>query len=213
MTDIDRYREGARHCAKMSSGAVNQELQSIWVTVERSYRFLLEREERIAREASSVWLPRERLEEAENRSSLADLLDVLVSTAVEHSDGKARAAFYLADPNQTELRHIIGMPQAYAHYVDGFAIGPQSLACGLAAATRRPVITPDVAKEPRWKQWLWLAEQFGYRACWSFPVSASSGEIVGTFAVYYEEPREATPRDFDLAALLTRTAAGIISRR
>jgi GAF domain-containing protein len=203
-------------------------MESAWLGVVESYRFVshagrsLEdaRARRFAQKPAQpgvksvgVWLPRERLEAAENRSSLADLLDVLVSTAVEHSDGKARAAFYLADPNQTELRHIIGMPQAYAHYVDGFAIGPQSLACGLAAATRRPVITPDVAKEPRWKQWLWLAEQFGYRACWSFPVSASSGEIVGTFAVYYEEPREATPRDFDLAALLTRTAAGIISRR
>ena len=163
-------------------------------------------------ESAALWLPRERLEAAENRSSLADLLDVLVSTAVEHGHGKARAAFYLADSNQTELRHIIGMPQAYAQYVDGFAIGPQSLACGLAAATRRPVITPDVTQEPRWKQWLWLAEQFAYRACWSFPVSAPSGEIIGTFAIYYEEPRLATQRDFDLAALLTRTAAGIISR-
>ena len=51
MTDIDRYRKGANHCAQRASASVNQELHSIWITVERSYRFLLEREERIAREA------------------------------------------------------------------------------------------------------------------------------------------------------------------
>ena len=50
MTDIEKYRTGANHCAKMASVAANQELHSIWTTVGLSYRFLLEREERIARE-------------------------------------------------------------------------------------------------------------------------------------------------------------------
>jgi GAF domain-containing protein len=89
---------------------------------------------------------------------------------------------------------------------------PQSLACRLAVAIGRPVITPDVTEEPRRKQWLWLAEQFDYRVCWSFPVSASSGKIMGSFAIYYQEPREATQHDLDLAAVLTRTATSIISR-
>jgi GAF domain-containing protein len=69
-----------------------------------------------------------------------------------------------------------------------------------------------VTEEPRWKDWLWLAKQFDYRACWSFPVSTSSGKIMGSFAMYYRDPREATPRDLDLAAVLTRSAATIISR-
>jgi hypothetical protein len=65
------------------------------------------------------------------------------------------------------------MPQAYAQHVNGFRIGPQSLACGLAAGTGQPIITRDVIEEPLWKPWLWLAEEFEYRACWSFPVESS----------------------------------------
>ena len=103
------------------------------------------------------------------------------------------------------------MPETYARYVDGFAIGPQSLACGLAASKGQPIITRDVAEEPLWQPWLWLAEQFDYRACWSFPVQTSAGKVVGTFAMYYREPREATPRDLDLAATITRAAAIMIS--
>jgi two-component system, chemotaxis family, CheB/CheR fusion protein len=101
-----------------------------------------------------------------------------------------------------ELHHITGMPDAYARYVDGFAIGTQSLACGLAVATRQPVITRDVR----------LAEEFHYRACWSFPVAIGPGKVLGSFAMYYEGPREPTMRDLDLASFLTRTAATIISR-
>jgi two-component sensor histidine kinase len=36
--------------------------------------------------------------------------------------------------------------------------------------------------------------------------------VVGTFAMYFESPREATPRDFEWAGVLTRTAAIIMSR-
>jgi hypothetical protein len=141
---------------------------------------------------------------------LAGLLGVLVRTAIEHAGGKARAAFYLADAGQTELHHVVGMPEAYARCVKGFSIGTQSLACGLAAAIRRPVVTPDVFAEVRWKPWAWLAEQFQYRACWSFPLVTQSGTVLGSFAMYHPDRREATPRDLELASLLSRTAAGII---
>ena len=147
-----------------------------------------------------------------NSASLGTLLDVLVRTAIEQAQGKARAAFYIADASGTGLHHVVGMPEAYARRVDGFAIGPKSLACGLAASIRLPVITPDVTEEPRWKPWLSLANEFGYRACWSFPVETPAGKVVGTFAMYYKEPREATQRDLDNAAALTRTAGAIISR-
>ncbi|HET9244559.1 MAG TPA: GAF domain-containing protein, partial [Xanthobacteraceae bacterium] len=61
-----------------------------------------------------------------------------------------------------------------------------------------------------WAQWRWLAEEFGYRACWSFPVESPNGRILGTFAMYYKEPTEAKQRDLELVSVLTRTAAKIV---
>lgn len=144
--------------------------------------------------------------------SRAALLEVLVRAAKEHAKGEARAAFFLADANASKLHHLVGMPEAYARRIDGFPIGPQSLACGLAAAIRRPVITPDVTVDPRWKPLLSLAREFDYRACWSFPVESPERKILGTFAMYYSKPREATSLDLDVATTLSRTAADIISR-
>src|SRR5262249_18764736 len=157
-------------------------------------------------------LSSDRTSAARKSASLEELLDVLVHSAIEQVGGKARAAFYLADKGGSALHHITGMPQAYAQCVDGFAISPQSVACGLDAATGQAIITPDVIAEPRWQPWLWLANKFDYRACWSFPIETPGGKIVGTFAMYYREPTEATPRELDLASALTRTAATIISK-
>jgi PAS domain S-box-containing protein len=144
---------------------------------------------------------------------LAESLGILVDTACSQSGGSFRSAFYLTVPGGTGLQHVIGMPEPYAlAVVGGITIGPDSLACGLAVFTGQPVITVDVRKDPRWQPWLWLAKEHDFRAVWSFPTETVAGRVVGTFAVYFREPREATPRDHEFAAALTRTAAIIIAQ-
>ncbi len=80
-------------------------------------------------------------------------------------------------------------------------------------ATGQPVITSDVLKEPRWQAWTSLALEYDYRGCWSFPVEASSGTLVGSLAMYWKEPREPCAWELELAATLTQSAAIIISRQ
>ena len=49
MTDLDRYRHGTEHCARMADTAVSPEICELWRTMQRSYQFLLDREERTGR--------------------------------------------------------------------------------------------------------------------------------------------------------------------
>jgi signal transduction histidine kinase len=153
----------------------------------------------------------EAFQAAVNEAPLEVSLGLLVRTAIEQADTDMRCAFYLADPDGL-LRHLTGMPESFAEHVDGFAIGPDSLPCGVAVYTGKPVIIPDITQDPRWQDWLDLAREHAIRACWSFPVETSSGKVVGTFAMYFSEPRDATPRNYASAAVLTRAAAIIISR-
>jgi PAS domain S-box-containing protein len=171
------------------------------------------RAEQAVRERQT-WLDgqREALEAAVNGADLEDSLGILVRTAIQGVGGDARAGFYLANEEGTALRHVVGMPADYAKAVDGFKVGPDSLACGLATATGKPVLTADVRIDPLWQPWLWMAEKFDYRACWSFPIHTAARRFVGTLAIYSRQPREATPRDQELGALLAHTASIIISR-
>ncbi|HEU4870887.1 MAG TPA: GAF domain-containing sensor histidine kinase [Pyrinomonadaceae bacterium] len=104
------------------------------------------------------------------------------------------------------------MPDDYAEAVNGFEIGANSLACGLATHTGEAVLTTDVQTDPRWGPWRWMAEHFDYRGCWSFPITTVAGKFVGTLAMYLRQPQEPTHRDLELASLLTNTASIIISR-
>ena len=162
----------------------------------------------------TAWLSarKEAFQAASAGAPLAEALGILVDTVSSRIGSAIRSAFYLVDPGGSGLQHVIGMPEAYAVAVGGFKIGPDSLACGLAVSTGQPVITVDVIEEPRWQPWLWLAEEYGFRAVWSFPVETAAGQVVGTFALYFRDPCEATPRDHEVAATLALTAAIIISQ-
>lgn len=163
---------------------------------------------------AELWLEGQKraFESAINGAPLAESLKILIGTANRQFDGGARCAFYLANDSATELHHVVGMPEEYARCVAGFKIGPESLTCGLAVYRGMPCITPDVREDPRWQPWLWMAEKFGYRGCWSFPIKTSVGRVIGSFALYFQEPRSATARERELANVLAHAAAIIIAR-
>jgi PAS domain S-box-containing protein len=185
-----------------------------WAAVEQARAEAALRESETTLRHNEVWIAaqKEAFQSAMNGAPLAASLGILVRTATEQAEIECRCAFYIADPDGKTLHHVVGMPESYAQCVDGFKISPESIACGLAVAQGTPVITPDVRTEPRWQPWTWLAEQYGYRGCGSFPVETATGRLVGSFAMYFPAPREPTPRDRELAAALTHAAGIIISR-
>ncbi|MDR5817284.1 CheR family methyltransferase [Caballeronia sp. LZ033] len=161
---------------------------------------------------SRAWLSAQKdaFQAAMNGASLDTSLGILVRTLSNQSPERGRCAFFVAEGSV--LRHVVGMSDEYARCVDGFEISPESLACGLAVATGKPVITADVFDEPSWQSWIWLAEKFGYRGCWSFPVQTPEGGLIGALAMYSREPRLPTSMDLELAEVFTQTAGVIMGR-
>lgn len=161
-----------------------------------------------------AWLAgqKEAFQSAINGAPLASSLGILTRMAVDQFNGEARCAFYLADAEGEGLHHVFGMCEEYARAVDGFRIGSDSLSCGLAVHRGQPIFTFDVTEEPVWKPWVWLAQKVGFRGCWSYPVESSTGRVIGSCALYFSEPREATARDQEFLAAITQAASIIISR-
>ncbi|MGH9795428.1 MAG: PAS domain S-box protein, partial [Candidatus Acidiferrales bacterium] len=157
---------------------------------------------------------KEALELAISDAPINDVLEVLVRTAEAQSEGVARSAIFIVDTDGAHLRFAAaaGMPGAYTSAVDGFNIGPEFPACGLAAYAGRPVIVRDVAQDPLWAPYLDLAQRHAICACWSFPILSRGGKVLGTFAVYHDHPRQPDLRDLQSITLLTQTAAVLIER-
>jgi len=90
------------------------------------------------------------------------------------------------------LIHPLGSPSLPDHFssaVDGVAIGPDVGSCGSAAFYGEPVLAIDIDTDPRWQPFKAVPLELGLRACWSTPIKAKDGRVIGTFAFYFRECR------------------------
>src|SRR6478609_538224 len=146
--------------------------------------------------------------------SLADILDSLCLLMEEQSSG-VLASILLMDPNGKQLRHggAPNLPKAYTDAIDGVAIGHSVGSCGSAAYRAEQVIVSDIATDPLWDPFRDLALTHSLRACWSTPIFSSEGKVIGTFAMYYHQPRSPSPREQDTIKHITHLAGIAIERK
>ncbi|HET9811161.1 MAG TPA: GAF domain-containing protein [Sphingomicrobium sp.] len=167
--------------------------------------------------ASERWreLQNRILELAIEGLSLEDALDSLIATVEDYSSTGMIGSVLLLDEDGVHLRHgaAPSLPDAYNEAIDGTEIGPAVGSCGTAAFTGEPVHVSDIATDPLWADFRELALSHDLHACWSTPIRSSQGQVLGTFALYYREPREPSPRDLELIDFVTRSAALLLERR
>ncbi len=152
------------------------------------------------------------LELALSGAPLEAMLDELVRTAeVQAADGTI-ASILLVEGNRLRHGAARGLPEVYNRAIDGIAIGRDVGSCGTAAYTGEVVIVRDTLTDARWAAFRELAAAHGLRACWSMPIRATTGAVLGTFALYHRTVRDPSPRDREAVDLLAKTAAIVIER-
>jgi PAS domain S-box-containing protein len=154
------------------------------------------------------------LEMVAKGESLADILDSLC-LLVEEQSSDVLASILLLDPNGKQLRHggAPNLPKAYTDTIDGLFIGPSEGSCGTAAYRAEQVIVSNIAIDPLWADFRDLALTHSLRACWSTPIFSSEGKVIGTFAMYYREPRSPTPGEQETIKHITHLAGVAIQRK
>ena len=152
------------------------------------------------------------LERVARGAPLADVLELLCAAFERHADGMC-----------TTLRARVGrlyvaatgsVPPAFASALaQGVDIGPTGGACGAAAHRRERVICRDIATDacfvPAHRD---LARAFGIVAMWSTPILSSSGQLLGTFAVYERTQRVPDAEEIELIDRLVYIASIAIDR-
>src|SRR5256712_1155237 len=130
--------------------------------------------------------------------SLNDILDNLCLMVEEQSTG-VLASILLMDANGKQLRHggAPNLPKTYTEAIDGAFIGRSVGSCGTAAYRAEQVIVSDIATDPLWADFRDLALAHSLRACWSTPIFSAEGKVIGTFAMYYREPRSPSALEQD----------------
>lgn len=127
--------------------------------------------------------------------------DMLVSILV--SDPRSKLLYTGAAPS---------LPEFFIHAVNGLKPEIGHGSCGTSAFTGEPVIVDDLRTHEYWSAYTALTERAGLRACWSFPFKDKAGEVLGTFGIYYTQPRTPTRDALDLIGEFARIAGLAVGR-
>ena len=145
-------------------------------------------------------IERKILEMISKRFPLSEILEKIVLSIEEMSKETIASILLLGDDGiHVHYGAAPNLPDAYNKAIEGEAIGDRAGSCGTAMFLKQPVIVSDIENDPLWKDYKDLAKQFGLRACWSAPIFDADGNVFGSFAMYYKQPR--IPNEDDLALM------------
>jgi GAF domain-containing protein len=144
--------------------------------------------------------------------SMTDVLTVLCHIVEAEAASTVRAAILVKDGDCLRIGAAPGLPDSYNRAVDGIAVDENVGTCCAAAATGKPVITPDIENDPGWKGLSHLPLGLGLVAAWSLPITSRDGRVLGTFGTYFTERRRPTAHEQQLVGILARTAAEALER-
>jgi two-component system cell cycle sensor histidine kinase/response regulator CckA len=141
------------------------------------------------------------------QAPLPEILEVLC-TQIEKQHPDLLCSVLLLDVDGKTLRHgaAPSLPSEYSRAVNGIQIGPCVGSCGTAAYRKQAVVVSDIATDPLWASFRQLALPHGLRACWSTPIASQNGNVLGTFAIYYREPRSPDAQHLQLITHSTHLA-------
>lgn len=138
---------------------------------------------------------------------LSEVLKRLMLLIEAQTPGMQCSVLLLSEDGE-HMRHgaAPSLPDEYIKGVDGGPIGPQNGSCGTAMYRGEPVFVTDMFSDPLWEDYRELAATSKMRACWSTPIMSGRGKVLGSFAMYYEEPRTPTGDESELTEVATRIA-------
>jgi|GEM_PF-4239676 len=154
------------------------------ITVKKEYEFIYQDHEIV-------------LEYMAKNNNLVKTLDKIVELE-ESRNATSKCSILLLNETKKNLFTISApsLPSFYSKAIDGIEIGEKVGSCGSATYKQERVIVENIDRHENWQPYLELTQKANLHACWSEPILSTSGDILGSFAIYNETPKK--PTDFEL---------------
>nr|WP_319512273.1 ATP-binding protein [uncultured Draconibacterium sp.] len=143
------------------------------------------------------------------KAILNDLTNSLDSLGAEH-------AVTILLNTKHGLRPIAGsrIPKEWRVLIDPLPLGKNVGSCGTAGYFKKRIIVSNLMKSPLWKDYRVHQSKHGFMACWSQPIiEVNTNKLLGTFAIYFKNPRKPSPFEVELIKSLAITVGVVIERR
>ena len=145
---------------------------------------------------------------------LPNILKVLVR-GIEKLNPEMTCVVMLLDTDKKFFSKCVSsnLPIFFRTAISRVEIGIGVGSCSAAVFTGESVIVDNIATHPYWISLKDIAAQAKFGACYSHPVRSSSGELLGTFDIYYHGPHAHTKSDLNVLEQAARLAGIAVERK
>ncbi len=141
------------------------------------------------------------------RRPLAHILGA-ISQHLQDLNPHMLVSIMLLDERQClHLAAAPSLPEPYRQAIDGLPAQLELGSCGHAACSGELVIAENLDTHPYWQGGRTQALAAGLHACWSLPFKDDNARVLGTFGIYYDQPRRPSEADIALVTEFTRLAS------
>ena len=154
------------------------------------------------------------LELMAGNTPLPELLRAMAS-GVEQLHPSMLCSILLLTEDRQRMGEVFApsLPKFYRQTLVGLEVGLGHGSSGTAAFTGQRVVVEDIATHPYWVNYKAVAQQASLSACWSQPILASSGEVLGTFAIYHRQVHAPCAHDIVVIEQSARLASIAIEHK
>jgi diguanylate cyclase (GGDEF)-like protein len=132
------------------------------------------------------------LEAVARGEPLQQVMDSLCRTVEEIAPGVTCSVLTADAERRLQPLASPSLPAWYSASLTGLPSGPNVGSCGTAIHFGEEVVVTDIATDPLWAPFKAGPLSLGLLACWSSPIKARDGRVVGSFAFYFRELRGPT---------------------
>ena len=112
----------------------------------------------------------------------------------------------LLEADHLRLAAAPSLPAEYCAAINGISASLGIGSCGHATASGELVIAENLQQHSNWQNYRALTQAANLQACWSLPFKDDSGQVLGTFGIYYHTPNSPSDEDISLVTEFTRLA-------
>jgi diguanylate cyclase (GGDEF)-like protein/PAS domain S-box-containing protein len=213
--------EVQKHLTRISNGnllnadTVTEEMDnSALACLTRMQASLIEKNREQKRSEKYEHLRNVIFEQLASDEPLLNILKVIVR-GVEKLNPEMTCTIMLLDPESKFFNKCVSsdLPIFFRTAISRVEIGVGFGSCSAAVFTGERVVVENIATHPYWITLKEIAAQARFGACCSQPIRSSSGELLGTFAIYHHELHEHTKFDLSVLEQSARLAGIAIERK
>jgi PAS domain S-box-containing protein len=156
------------------------------------------------------------LEMVAQGAPLTDVLQFVVDSIEEQAGEGQMVSILLLDEDGRRLRlgASSGLPDSYREILkNGVSLSELKGPCRVVLTEKRSMMVADLEADPGWRACADQGALYGFRGAWSTPIVSSHQRLLGSFCIYYPNPRIPGPVEQWMIKTVNRTVALAIERK